>query len=384
MTDGGQAIRRILLTLHDAGGTVPPMIAVAQALHRAGHEVTVLAQPSVEARAVAAGATFVPFTALGDYDRCVPLEEQIELVVPALTGIQVAEDLLAVAHNRDVDVTLTDANLAGALAAAESLDMPSAVLLHSMYRTYVDVWMGEVWPLLGDLVNGTRSTLGLAPAGRWPDLFRGHDRLVPVVPAAFDAPTERPSAPLDHFGFLVPQPVSADQVPFPDGDGPRVLVGLSSTYMDQAGLLQSIVDALAAIGARGIVTTGAAVDPASITAPAGVVVTDWIDHAAVLGETEVMVTHAGLASLAGALQAGAPIVATPIARDQPLNAEQVERLGVGVSVPAGGGVDAIASAIERVVGNTGFRAAARSLARASTDAGGAVCVARSLVALADR
>ena len=66
MTDRRQTTRRVLLTLHDAGGTVPPMIAIAQALCHAGHEVTVLAQPSVEARAVAAEATFVPFTALGD------------------------------------------------------------------------------------------------------------------------------------------------------------------------------------------------------------------------------------------------------------------------------------------------------------------------------
>src|SRR5690348_6050871 len=117
--------RRFLLTLHDAGGTVPPMIAIAQALRRAGHDVIVLAQPSVRSRAVAAGATFVPFTALGDYDRRVALEEQIDLIVPALTGPQVAEDLLTVARDHDVDTTLTDANLAGALAAAESLDRPS-------------------------------------------------------------------------------------------------------------------------------------------------------------------------------------------------------------------------------------------------------------------
>jgi UDP:flavonoid glycosyltransferase YjiC (YdhE family) len=381
MTGEPGPVRRVLLTLHDAGGTVPPMIAIAQALRHAGHDVIVLAQPSVRARAIAVGATFVPFTALTDYDQRVALEEQVDLILPALTGMQVAEDLLTAAREHAVDVTVTDANLAGALAAAESLDRPSAVLLHSMYRTFVDIWMGEVWPLLGDLINETRASLGRAPAGRWPDLFRAHDRLIPVVPAAFDAPTERPVAPLDHYGFLVPEPDGADPVPFPAGDGPKVLVGLSTTYMDQAARLQSIADALAAIGARGIVTTGAAVEPGSLVAPAHVHVTDWIDHAAALGDADVMITHAGMGSVAGALQAGVPLVCTPISRDQPLNAERVERLGVGVALDPDASAADIARATERVASDVRMRDAARSVARASAAEGGAPAVASMLASL---
>jgi MGT family glycosyltransferase len=206
---------------------------------------------------------------------------------------------------------------------------------------------------------------------------------VPVVPAAFDAPTEPPPAPIDHFGFLVPDAERGGPVSFPDGSGPRVLVGLSTTFMDQAALLTSIVDALGALGARGIVTTGAAVDPSTITAPAGVVVTDWIDHAAVLADADVMVTHAGLASVAGALQAGVPLVCTPISRDQPLNAEQVERVGAGVAVPPDGGVDAIASAIVRVTSDPAYGAAARALAATSAAGGGATAAATALVDLVD-
>jgi UDP:flavonoid glycosyltransferase YjiC (YdhE family) len=382
MTSASAPARRFLLTLHDAGGTVPPMIAITQALRRAGHDVVVLAQPSVRSRAVAAGATFVPFTALGDYDRRVPLEEQIDLIVPALTGMRVAEDLLAVAREHDVDATLTDANLAGALAAAESLDRPSAVMLHSLYRTFVDVWMGEVWPLLGDLVNATRAELALAPAGRWPDLFRAHDRLIPVVPAAFDAPTEVPPAPLDHYGFLVPAPARADRAHFPDGDGPKVLVGLSTTYLAQEALLQSIVDALEATGASGIVTTGAAVDPGGLRAPEHVRVTPWCDPSVALEAADVMVTHAGMASVAGALQAGVPLVCTPISRDQPLNAARVEQLGAGVTVPPDADAADIARAIRRVVIDPAFGTAARGLEATSAAGGGATAAAAALVALA--
>ncbi len=42
--------RSYVLVCHDAGGTVPPMLALAGALIRAGATVTLLSQPSVEAR----------------------------------------------------------------------------------------------------------------------------------------------------------------------------------------------------------------------------------------------------------------------------------------------------------------------------------------------
>ena len=62
------------------------------------------------------------------------------------------------------DLIVVDANLAGGLAAAEKLDQPSAVLLHSLYRTYVDTWFGELWPLLEPAINETRESFGLAGA----------------------------------------------------------------------------------------------------------------------------------------------------------------------------------------------------------------------------
>jgi len=37
--------RTILLTCHDAGGTVPPMLAIAEALRAVGHRVVMLSQP---------------------------------------------------------------------------------------------------------------------------------------------------------------------------------------------------------------------------------------------------------------------------------------------------------------------------------------------------
>ena len=372
---------RFLLTCHDAGGTVPPLLALAAGLRGRGHDVAVLAQPSVRARAEAAGCAFRAFDSLPDYDHRRALEEQLDLTVEAIAGHRIGDELVRAAGDVAADLVVVDANLAGALAAAETLDVPSAVLLHSVYRTFVDVWFGPLWPLLADLVNATRERFGLAAADGWPGVFAGHDRLVAVVPPSFDPPVEHPPATLRHAGFLV-APGGGDPPPWPDGDGPRVLVGLSTTYQHHEALLQSIVDGLAGLDVRAVVTTGGSVDAAALRAPGPVLVVERAPHGALLADADVMVTHAGLGSVAAALSAGVPLVCTPIDRDQPLNAERVAAVGAGLSLGGEPSAGDVAGAVERVAGDPAFRASARAMARESVAAGGAAGAAADLEGLA--
>ena len=173
------------------------------------------------------------FSEIPDYASRQALEEQLDIVFPAMTGRTVADDLVAVASEHRADAVVVDANLAGGLAGAESLGLPTAVLLHSMYRTYVDTWFGELWPLLAAAVNATRGAFGLADAHDWTSVFVGHDRILSVVPTAFDAPVADVPAAMRHFGFLVPTSPATATVDFPAGDDPTVLVGLSTTYQEQ-------------------------------------------------------------------------------------------------------------------------------------------------------
>ena len=249
--------RRFLLVGHNAGGTVPPMLALAQAMVRRGHDVTWLSQPSVRDRAVAAGCRFEPLAGLGDYDTGTAIEEQLELAMVGIAGLEIGEQLIARVEQHDTDAVVVDCNLASAAAAAESLDAPSALLFHSMFKTFSDVWFGELWPFLAPAVNDARRAFGVDPAGSWNETFAGHDRLISVVPGSFDAPVADAPGTLRHFGFLVPEPSADNAVAgFPDGDGPTVLVSLSTTYQQQEDLLARVVEALAGRAVRGLVTTG--------------------------------------------------------------------------------------------------------------------------------
>jgi UDP:flavonoid glycosyltransferase YjiC (YdhE family) len=337
-----------------------------------GHDVTVLSQPCVRDRAVAAGASFEPFADFGDYATDVAIEEQLDLVLTSLAGVGTGEQLVDVATSVGADTVVVDCNLAAAAAAAESLAVPSAVLFHSMYATFTDVWFAELWPLLVESVNGARRAFGMPEAGGWPDVFAGHERLLASVPESFDAPVAAVPPTLRHHGFLVPE---AGAVPQPevhaatDGE-PTVLVSLSTTFLGQEDLLARIVAGVGSREVRGLVTTGGQADSAALGAPDHVQVFDWLSHPAVLPETDVVITHGGLGTCAGALSHGVPLVCLPLGRDQHLNAGRVEAVGAGISLPSEASPDAIAAALDLVLGDPAYQAAAQRVAEESRAAGG--------------
>jgi UDP:flavonoid glycosyltransferase YjiC (YdhE family) len=377
--------RSVLLACHDAGGTIPPMLAIAEVLAHAGHDVSFLSQPSAHRRAERAGCKFFSFSAIPDYEPRQLLEDQLALTWPVITGTSVGDDLRALAKDKRADAIVVDANLGGGLAAAEALSQPSAVLLHSMYKTFVDTWFADYWPLLESAINETRSGYGLAAVDGWPSLFAGHDRLFSVVPTAFDAPVDDTPLAMRHFGFLAPSPATGggEEVGFPEGDGPTVLVGLSTTYQAHEDLLRKILDALDTTGVRGLVSTAGQVDGNALRAPPNVRITDFVAHARVMASTDVMVTHAGLGSVAAALSMGVPLVCTPIGRDQPLNAQRVAHLGAGIALTDGATSGDIARAIQRTLSDASYRDAATKLARTSNQEGGAAAAAAELLSLLD-
>jgi MGT family glycosyltransferase len=210
-------------------------------------------------------------------------------------------------------------------------------------------------------------------------VFEQHDLVISAVPAQFEAHATRVSRAIRHFGFLVPSgPPQPGSEPYPDGNGPTVLVSLSTTYQRQEGLLQAILDALGGLAVRGLATTAGQVDPDALSVPPNVALADYVRHANVLADTDVVVTHGGLGSVAAALNTGVPLVCTPIGRDQPLNAEQVVRLGAGLNVGGDPTAGRIADAIEQVVSHPQYAQCARALADASAQAGGPPALAAEL------
>jgi MGT family glycosyltransferase len=150
--------------------------------------------------------------------------------------------------------------------------------------------------------------------------------------AAFDTPL--PDAPqhLHYVGPLacLPQPLPPYTLPWPSEDArPLIVVSYSTSFQNQVPTLQRVAEAVAPLPVRVLMTLGHRIAADELRLPPNVVAEPFVPHAAVLGQTRLVVTHAGHGTVMAAVTAGVPMLCTPMGRDQYAVSECVERLGLG-------------------------------------------------------
>lgn len=211
-------------------------------------------------------------------------------------------------------------------------------------------------------LNAVRTAHGLDPvATMWNQMQHARRQLV-LTSAAFDFPAELP-ANARYVGPILDDPDWAAETPWtpPAGDDPLVLVAMSSTFQNHVECLQRIVDALDGLPVRGVVTTGPAVEPSAIRAPANVAVVASAPHHLVMREASLVVTHGGHGTVIKALAAGLPLLMLHHGRDQADNAVRVTERGAGVAISRRSSSQRIAQAVTRVLGDAHYRQAAERL-----------------------
>jgi MGT family glycosyltransferase len=194
--------------------------------------------------------------------------------------------------------------------------------------------------------------------------FERADRLLLMTSRAFEYESFTPPPNVRLVGPRLDDPAWARDWTPPEGDEPLVLVGMSSTFMDHADALQRATTALGTLPVRGLVTTGPAIPVEAIDAPANVTVMERAPHSEVLRHAKVVVTHAGHGTVMKALAAGVPIVALPLGRDQLDNAARVAHHGAGLRLKPTAKPQAIAKAVQRLLEDLSFPAAAERMAAA--------------------
>jgi UDP:flavonoid glycosyltransferase YjiC (YdhE family) len=140
---------------------------------------------------------------------------------------------------------------------------------------------------------------------------------------------------------------------------------MSSTYQDQNDSIQRVVDGLATLPVRALVTTGPAIDPAGIDGHPNVEVVESAPHSKLLMEADAVVTHGGHGTVIKSLAAGVPLVILPHGRDQGDNAARVAARGAGVKVARSAKPKAIAKAGASVLADPTFAEHARALGETS-------------------
>jgi MGT family glycosyltransferase len=394
---------RFLLATIDGGGTGPPAMGTAAELVRRGHAVTVLADPTLEEPARAAGCAFRPWRAAPSWGS---VAEQTELLRQAEEGSPrerlavarrlftegmpgYARDVATAAGQERADAVLAEAAVPGIVLGALVSRRPTAALVPNVnVRPTPGVpLMGTGWsPARGPagrlrdavaprlVVAGTallrrRINTVLAEAGLPPvrHVFALLDRCAEVLvltSPSFDLPAPHLPPNVRYVGPQLDDPSWAGGDDWrPGGDGPLVLVGTSSVHQHgTADLLRRVTAALGSLPVRAVVTTGRALDPAEVPAAPGVRVVRAAPHAAVLAEASAVVTHAGHGTTIKALAAGVPLVCVPMGRDQVDNTLRVLRLGAGVRLDRTAPAEAIAAAVREVLDDPRYREAARRFA----------------------
>ncbi len=398
------ARRRFLFAITDGGGTVPPDSSVIRALVARGHQVRVLADRVLAPDVEAAGGEHVAWRTapqrssldpedmvFRDWDAKTPLQAFAAARDGMMTGpaARFAADVREELRRWPADVVVANLFLIGAQVGAEAEGVTVAVLAPNVMS--LPGWgappLGPGLPpargplgrardaLLGRVVSRTfdrglpplneaRRENGLPPLDHVLETYERADRLLVMTSRAFEYECFAPPANVRVTGPRLDDPAWAGDWSPPPGEGPLVLVSMSSTYMAHAEALQRSVSALGELPVRGVVTTGPAIPVEEIEAPANVTVLERAPHSAILREAAAVVSHGGHGTVLKSLAAGVPLVVVPLGRDQLDNAQRVVHHGAGLRVKPSAAPSKVAAALRRVLDEPGFAASASRLAAA--------------------
>ena len=399
-------MNRYLLALWESGGALPPIFGLARRLVEHGHTVRVIADATVEDHALAAGCTFEAWRTapnrisldpehdpMKDWEVSNPMEMLRRARDEMISGpaAAYAADTRAAIGDHSPDVVLTDSHLLGVILGAQAEGTPVVALvpniwmiptegapaigpgfglpvnaLHRFRDRMLTRMVNRVFDKSLPELNELRSSHGLDPLDSVYDQVTTADAIVVLASPTFDFASPFVPDNVRYVGPVLDDPHWAsgwDSPWAPYDDRPLVLVGLSSTFMDQADLLRRIVSALTNLPVRAVVTLGQSIDPATVPGAENVHVVPSAPHAPILAEADAVITHCGHGTTMKALEAGVPLVCIPMGRDQNDNAARVVHHGAGVRLKPSASATAIEAAVRAVLETPGYRDAARAFSQ---------------------
>ena len=364
---------RVLFAAPGAYGHIHPMVPLAWALRRHGHDVRWVTSQGLCERVRAMGFSAVPAGMEADQRQAeyrrrfpgeaeLPVLERRALMFPKLFGAIAAPamlpGLLRAAEAFVPDVVIHDAAEFASAVVAGRLGVPH--LTHSfgalVPRDFVYSAGEEVAPLW--------ESAGLSPRS-----FGGsYDHLyVDIYPRVLQP------ASVDYVPRVQPlRPVAVDAAPGEElpahlRDLPRPLVYVTfGTVFNAAAVFAPVVEAARQLDATVVVTVGPDGDPAALgVVPPNVIVERYVAQSLLFDRCDVVVSHAGSGTFLSALARAIPQLCLPQAADQFVNASACERIGAGITLePATVTPQHITDAIERLRTDERFRTGARAGAEA--------------------
>jgi MGT family glycosyltransferase len=174
-----------------------------------------------------------------------------------------------------------------------------------------------------------------------------------LYPADADYPRSRPlEGPWTRIGSCVRAPEAAWSPP--PGDGPLLYLSLGSLGAADVELMQRLIDVLAPLGHRVVVSLGPRHDELELRE--GMTGAEFLPQPAVLPHADLVLTHAGNNTVTECFHFGRPMLGLPIFWDQHDNATRVAETGFGERLDTYGFEDAeLHDAVGRLLADGALR-----------------------------
>ena len=352
---------RALLTTTPGRGHYHPMLALAGALEKRGHEVAWAAAEPVCVRLNERGFTAMPcgnpepggLSLLGRYPEtaALPPEERPNFLFSKIFGPERAapmlDDLLPLAREWSPSVMLCEqAELAGPIVAAV-LGIPNVThgFGHPLPAARVaraQDAMEPLWQTQGLTAPPFAGTYEHAYVDMYPEALKayGNEHISDVIKV-------RPH----------------DPAPAAATGAPLVYVTFGTVFNRDLSLIATVVEGVRALPVEVVVTLGPGHDPADLgEQPQNVQVAQYIPQEDLLPRCAAVVSHAGSGTFLAALTQGLPQLVLPQAADQFLNATAATRAGVAREIPPGEiTAERVREELERVLHDPALVAAARAM-----------------------
>lgn len=139
----------------------------------------------------------------------------------------------------------------------------------------------------------------------------------------------------ENYKFLGPSIYNRkeDGFGFEKGNRPVVYISLGTVLKGAVSFFQNCIEAFHGENIDVIISVGKKFDVRKLkNIPENIHIFSSVPQLTVLKMTDVFVTHGGMNSVSEALYLGTPMVVIPFVSDQPVNAQCVEKLGVGKKI----------------------------------------------------
>lgn len=359
---------RVLVFPVGSSGDVFPFIGLGKRLLERGHDVTLFGNGHFASQMARAGIPFVETESAELYDQ---MQNEADLWRPIRSFKQIfghpeipqairrQYGLISGLYVPGETVVIGGTLAFGPRLARDRLGVPlvtihlQPALFKSIERTAVYAsgmkpwwprwlkrlmfWVGDrfiVDRIIGPVLNEFRTELGLPRVKRiltgW---MNSPDRVIGLFPEWYGPPASDWPSQTRLTGFPLydggdDRPLADDVRTFLDSGSAPVVVTFGSAMRFAAPYFAAAVEALKALGKRGILLTTYREQVPDLL-PRDIAHFDYVPLGRLLPEAAALVHHGGIGTASQGLAAGVPQLVMPLAHDQPDNADRARRLGVG-------------------------------------------------------